>query len=561
MRNLLSVVLLFFPLQVYCQSFWSEDFGSGCSTGNPAVAYFGSNGAWSVVGTGTNDSYANEWYVSATEAGMGVGNCGDGCGNNASLSNRTLHIGANTALVGDAGASYNAGGLCIIGICVNTDKRAVSPTIDCSGKSNITLAFSFIQQGAQGSDFASLCYFDGTTWYTYNGSIWVTGNNALVPTNNSGCGGQGRWTSYSVTLPSSANNNSNVKIGFRWINNDDGVGTDPSIAVDDITLTAASSTTCSMTATLSQPLLCFNDCNGIISTAVTGTAPFTYWWNSSPGTSLNSLSGLCAGTNTVFATDAAGCTTNVSNVNIAQPPQLVASVTPGSIIPCNGDCTGSLLCSASGGTGNLNYLWSTGSTSSQVTNVCAGTYTITISDANNCQLSFYSIFTEPDSLVFTADTIVTPSCPTCNDGSICPGAVAGGTPPYSYSISPTTGLVNGCFGFLAPGIYQVCVTDANGCSSCQTDTLGFVSSVNGQQILQEKPMPFPNPVAPGMPLQIPFTEEGAVVQLYSLQGKLIFEKALRYQKIITIPAETPVGSYLLRIISEKADLKFIVGVK
>jgi len=121
--------------------------------------------------------------------------------------------------------------------------------------------------------------------------------------------------------------------------------------------------------------------------------------------------------------------------------------------------------------------------------------------------------------------------------------------------------VNGCFGFLAPGIYQVCVTDANGCSSCQTDTLGFVSSVNGQQMIQEKPMPFPNPIAPGMPLQIPVAEEGAVVQLYNLQGKLVFGKALRYQKIITIPAETPAGSYLLRVISEKADLKFIVGVK
>ncbi|MFM2190187.1 MAG: hypothetical protein RL491_573, partial [Bacteroidota bacterium] len=353
----------------------------------------------------------------------------------------------------------------------------------------------------------------------------------------------------------------NIKIGFRWVNNDDGIGTDPSFAVDDITLSTASTPTCSITATLSQPLLCYNDCNGVITTSVTGSAPFTYWWNSSPGTTSSSLSGLCAGTNTVFATDAAGCTTNVATVNIVQPPQLTATVTPGSIIPCNGDCTGSLLCSAMGGTGNLAYLWSTGSTSTQITNVCAGTYTITISDANNCQLSFYSIFTEPDSLAFSPNLVVTPTCPTCNDGRICPGSVVGGTPPYSYSITPTSGLVNGCFEFLTPGVYQVCVTDANGCSACQTDTLGFLSSMNGVEMFQEKPMPFPNPVSPGMTLQIPYVDERAEIQLYNLQGKLMLKQDLPFENTITIASDTPVGSYLLRVVSEKQYLKFLVDIK
>lgn len=555
------LVLLCIPGIAASQTFWTEDFGSGCSTGNPAAGYSGVNGAWSVTNTGANDNYANQWYVSATEAGMGVGNCGDGCGNNPALSNRTLHVGAISTLIGDVGASYNAGGLCIAGICVNTDKRAESPIINCTGRSNITISFSYIQQGAPGTDFASLCYYNGSSWLTYNGSSWVASNTALTATNNAGCGGQGRWTAFSVVLPASANNNPNVKIGFRWVNNDDGVGTDPSFAVDDITLSTPSTPTCSITASLSQPLLCYNDCNGVITTTVTGSAPFTYHWNSAPGTSSSSLSGLCAGTNTVFATDAAGCTTSVATINIVQPPQLTASVTPGSIIPCNGDCTGSLICNASGGTGNLSYLWSTGSTSSQISNVCAGTYTITISDANNCQLSFYSIFTEPDSLVLSADTIVTPSCPTCNDGSICPGIVVGGTPPYSYSIAPSSALVNGCFEFLVPGIYQVCVTDANGCSVCQTDTLGFSSSINDPQMLQEKPMPFPNPIAPGMTLQIPIGKTGTKIQFYNLQGKLILEKSLDHQGAINIPTETPAGNYLLRAITDNADLKFIVGIK
>jgi hypothetical protein len=50
------------------------------------------------------------------------------------------------------------------------------------------------------------------------------------------CTGSGEWTAFGIMLPSSANNNPSVKIGFNWINNDDGSGGDPSFSVDDITL-------------------------------------------------------------------------------------------------------------------------------------------------------------------------------------------------------------------------------------------------------------------------------------------------------------------------------------
>ena len=111
MKQIICCLLLSLTVPSYGQTFWVEDFGIGCNAGNPASGYNGTNGNWTVSNTGTNDSYSNQWYVSATEAGMGVGNCGDGCGNNPSLSNQTLHLGAIASLVGDQGASYNAGGL------------------------------------------------------------------------------------------------------------------------------------------------------------------------------------------------------------------------------------------------------------------------------------------------------------------------------------------------------------------------------------------------------------------------------------------------------------------
>jgi hypothetical protein len=89
------------------------------------------------------------------------------------------------------------------------------------------LAFNYIENGNLALDNASLWWFNGTIW----SQLFDLAKTSL-------CAGQGLWTAYSVVLPVGANNNPNVKIGFRWVNDDDGAGTDPSFAVDDITLSA-----------------------------------------------------------------------------------------------------------------------------------------------------------------------------------------------------------------------------------------------------------------------------------------------------------------------------------
>jgi hypothetical protein len=232
MKKLFTLLFTSAALVSGAQTFWTEDFGQGCSQGTVANTYTGTNGAWTISATGTNDANANQWFVSAAEAGMGVGNCGDGCLSTSTLTNRTLHLG-NTAialvnLAADNGASYVSGGFCqSFMICVITSRRAESPTINCNGKSNITLAFNYMEGGDGTNDDASLWYFDGSTWALLQ-------NVAKTPLGT--CSPQGKWTAYSIQLPSSANNNANVKIGFNWVNNDDQVGTDPSFAVDDITL-------------------------------------------------------------------------------------------------------------------------------------------------------------------------------------------------------------------------------------------------------------------------------------------------------------------------------------
>ena len=296
---------------------WTEDFGTGCNQGQLASAYAGTNGAWSITNTGTNDPEANTWFVSATEAGLPAGSCGDGCISNGTLTNRSLHLG-NVAvpafgLTADNGASYNAGGLCGLFFCVATDRRAESPTINLTGQSNLTLNFNYMENGQAALDDASLWYFDGTAWSLLN-------TLAKTPTT---CTPQGQWTAFSVALPATADNNPNVKIGFRWVNNDDGTGTDPSFAVDDITITTPSAATPPVAdfSTVSTSI-CAGSCIDFtnLSTFAAG-ASFNWNFGDSQTSTLQTPTNICynnAGTFTVTltVTDANGTDTETKTAYI-----------------------------------------------------------------------------------------------------------------------------------------------------------------------------------------------------------------------------------------------------
>lgn len=220
---------IFLTYGVFSQAFWTETFGTGCNQGTLADGYASSNGQWLTrANGGSNGADRNIWYISATENGEGVGNCGAGCG-----TNPTLHIGST---IGDFGAAYLAddGGL---GLDPITDVIAESPFIDCSGQCGIELSFEYMENGDGTNDNMTLEYYDGTSWSTLD-------DPAKTPTT---CAPQGQWTQYTFTLPASADNNPAVKIGFRWVNNNDAIGTDPSVAIYNIQLSSTDITPPSLT--------------------------------------------------------------------------------------------------------------------------------------------------------------------------------------------------------------------------------------------------------------------------------------------------------------------------
>ncbi len=245
MKFRFTIFILLLTFQgAFAQIFWVETFNNGSTGGALASSYTtGTNGAWTVSFPTTNDADANVFYVSCTENGMAAGSCGSACigGGDA-----TLHVGnvstSPAAILfcptGDCGASYDAG---LGANNVTTDTRAESPIINCTGKTNITLSMNYLMEGDPGNDYAAI-------EYSINAGPWTLLQN-FTPTANAGCAPQGLWTKVNILLPGATfNNQANVKFGIRWINNDDGIGTDPSFALDSMYLTTPPSANTKPTA-------------------------------------------------------------------------------------------------------------------------------------------------------------------------------------------------------------------------------------------------------------------------------------------------------------------------
>jgi gliding motility-associated-like protein len=276
-RILVYVLFLIFVSstnKISAQStFWYETFGLGCNQGQLATAavWTATNGLWTQTGTGANGGNANEWFVSATEAGRPVGACGNGCLNNAGLTNRSLHIGSTIP-----GPGFDAGAYYAQTASSNTDKRVESPVINCVGQNSISLYYTYFMNGVPGVDFGEALYNDG--------SGWTVLGPAMAPSVG-GCAPNGLWTSMTYPLPISCSGNPNVRVGFRWQNSNAVGPGNISIAIDEVSLISPK-----LTFTV-PPLGCPNVCfTANVVPPIINPTPASYSWAVSPGTSTISNS-------------------------------------------------------------------------------------------------------------------------------------------------------------------------------------------------------------------------------------------------------------------------------
>lgn len=270
------------------------------------------------------------------------------------------------------------------------------------------------------------------------------------------------------------------------------------------TVTDVNGCTASTTITLSEPpvlltpgsstnVTCFGFCNGTASiTASGGTPPYVYDWT--PGTPTGdgtpNITNLCPGTYTCTTTDANGCTSTYTTT-ITQPPVLTLNVSHTNAT-CGGVCDGTATATITGGTAPYIYIWSNGSSTTTpslnntITNLCAGPYTVQVTDANGCNLTANVTITEPPILLASATGTNITCFNACNGTAAA--VVVGGTPGYTYDWTPGTPTGDGTANIsnLCPGTYTVLVTDINGCN----DT-GMVTITQPAQL-------FANPTATGV---------------------------------------------------------------
>ena len=214
------------------------------------------------------------------------------------------------------------------------------------------------------------------------------------------------------------------------------------------------------TASVSSNVSCNGLSDGSASVnVVSGTMPFKYLWSS--GDTSSFAFNLIAGTYTVTVTDG-NMLTGIDSVTITQPNTLVAASVIDSNISCNSLLDGGSTASATGGTMPYTYAWSNSATTASITGVAAGTYSVTITDANGCTDSSSTSITEPAALVASSVVDSNVSCNGFTDGGSTASAT-GGTMPYTYTWSnaATTASITG----VVAGTYSVTITDANGCSS------------------------------------------------------------------------------------------------
>ncbi len=211
-----------------------------------------------------------------------------------------------------------------------------------------------------------------------------------------------------------------------------------------------------------------------------GTAPYTYEWSN--GGMTATITGLEAGIYTVIVTDANDCTATQSVEVLAGNCGLTSSFL--TINPsCNGLSNGEATVLLTGGNGPFTYEWSSDGTGATETNLSAGTYTVTVTDVNDCEITDEVTLTDPPALTIALDTVVNTSCVNAPLGSATVLA-AGGTGVISVNWD------NGQTGFtainLTAGTYTAVATDANGCSISVSATVDAVD--------QEAPVIVANPV-------------------------------------------------------------------
>lgn len=210
-------------------------------------------------------------------------------------------------------------------------------------------------------------------------------------------------------------------------------------------------------------IACFGENTGEINLNITGgTGTYSIQWSN--GMIGSSISGLAAGTYTVFIVDENSCVIS-RTYTITQPDTPLQAEADFETFFCSFDDEISLDINVTGGTAPYNFEWSNGATTQNLFGIEPGSYTVTITDAAGCELiETYEI--PPRVLPFEIEITGNPILCSPGERADITANVNGGTGPYTYSWS--NGATTPTISNLGPGTYTLLVTDFNGCRAGET---------------------------------------------------------------------------------------------
>jgi large repetitive protein len=296
------------------------------------------------------------------------------------------------------------------------------------------------------------------TTYTPTNPSCFGGNNGSINTNTNG--GTIPYTYLWSPGSASTSNLSNLTAGTYSLQVTDSKGC---TTLTPVTLTqpVANSATAS-----SQNVTCSGLCNGTATAiAGSGNGPFTYLWNDPNAQTTQIATGLCGGTYSVTVTDANGCTA-LATTGVSVPNAMVASITAFGDVSCYNACDGFAQSTVNGGTAPYNYMWAPGGTAgSSVNNLCAATYTVTVTDANGCTATTSQLIRQPNPLVASITNTDVTCFGMCDAQATA--VYTGGTGPYTFiwtpSMQTTPTVLNLC-----AGVQTMIITDSHNCTANAT---------------------------------------------------------------------------------------------
>ncbi len=304
--------------------------------------------------------------------------------------------------------------------------------------------------------------------------------------------GTGNWVVQMGGTVNSCNFGGNSNTSYLWSNGDTTL-TITGLNGGTYTITATDGTNCSTRSyTVNAPANPLThsivsadtvSCNGLadanlVTTTTGGTGGYNYLWSN--GATTQNLSGLAAASYTVTVTDANGCTTNtVATITEPTAIVLVDNITN---VTCGGNNDGSIRISPSGGTPGYTYQWNStanNQTTATATGLASSTYSLTVTDANNCTITgngYFVVGTIPvDSASVPMQTVQgNLTCDLVPRGHL--NINTSGTYTYLWSNGATTQNVTN----LPAGNYTVTISNTLGCFVVQSGsvTAPFVPSIN-----------------------------------------------------------------------------------